>query len=305
MEKKLQTAIDKGIAYLKAQGRLLDQALLNFFYEGGSLDAVLQEMEKFRNPDGGFGHGFECDLRCPDSSALATSEALQTCWAIGLDANHPLVKGAIEFFLHTYQQDEQGWQFIPASAMDHPRAPWWQYNPDVRAYRHNPRAEILGDLWRAREYVPAPLLEELITSVLHDFQEDLEQLQMHDLYCYLRLVRTPDLRVDITDTLMKHLPGLIEKHVDTDEEAWAGYGIRPYAITQDIHDPFYPLVAEAMPRAINFVLREQSEDGSWSLTWNWGGSYPAAWKIAETEWKSRGTLGNIQLLKQLGPVVNS
>lgn len=299
MEENYQHAMTKAIDYLKAHGRPLDQALYACLFEGGKLDVVLSEMEKFRNADGGFGHGYEPDLQCPDSSALCTTEALQTCWKLGLDASHFFVQGAVEWLLDNYVSDARSWHFIPQTAMDYPRAPWWQYDSNAATYKHNPRAEILGILWRAREYVSGEILEEVTESVLADFESEFDTLQMHDLYCYLRLVRTPDLRADIHDRLMKHLPALIEKHVDSTEEAWAGYGIRPYAIAQKPDDPFYPLVADTMPQAVAYLLEEQSADGSWPLTWNWGENYPEVWPKAENEWKSRGTLENMILLKLL------
>lgn len=299
MNQKFQDSITKGTAYLLAKGRPLDQALYAYIYEGGSKEAVLAEMEKYCNPDGGFGHGYEPDLSCPDSSVLCTTEAMQTCWKLGLDAEHPLVKGAVAYFLRTYQSDAKSWRFIPESAKNYPRAPWWQFDPDASAAKHNPRPEILGILWRARAYVPADMLEELANSVLADFQTDLEAITMHDLYCYLRLVRTPELREDIKQLLMKHLPVIIKKNVKTTEAEWAEYGIRPYAITQDVRDPFYPLVEESMPKALEYLLKEQMEDGSWPLTWSWGDNFPEDWKKAEKDWKSRVTLENIQLLKHL------
>ncbi len=305
MEGNARLAIEKGAAYLRESGRSLDQALYAYHFEAGGLESVFAEMKAFQNSDGGFGHAYEPDLRCPDTSALCTTEAMQTCWSLGLGADHPYVQGAVEYFLNTYQKEAKGWHIIPASAMGYPRAPWWQFDPDPRTNRHNPRPEILGILWRARETVPARLLADLSEAVLTDFETDLETLQMHDLYCYLRLVRTPDLPENIHQRLMKHIPGLIEKHVDTTEEAWAGYGIRPYAVAYDTEDPFYPIVADAMPRAVAYLLKEQRQDGSWPLTWSWGESYPEAWKAAEKDWKSRGTLGNLLLLKHLAPVVNS
>jgi hypothetical protein len=303
MSKDLWQATEKGTAYLKDHGRAVDKALFAFEHEGGSVEAVTAELEKYQNEDGGFGHAYEPDLRCPDSSALCTTEVMQTCWKLGLDGEHSLFKGAVEYFLSTYIEEHKGWHFIPESSQNYPRAPWWEFNSDPSTNKHNPRPEILAILWRARAVVPVELLNGLISSVLADFKEDVEGLVMHDLYCYLRLVRTPDLREDIKAVLMEHIPAIITKEMKTTEEEWASYGVRPYAITQDQADPFYPLVAESMPAAFEYLLKEQLEDGSWPLTWNWGGNFPETWLEAEKEWKSRITLENLHLLKHLGPLV--
>ena len=297
MDTQTANAIKKGITYVRENGRAVERALAAYRYEDGRLEAVIAEIKAYQNPDGGFGHAYEPDLRCPDSSALCTTEALQTCWKLGLTADHPMVKAAVTYLLETYQPEAKSWHFIPPASQKYPRAPWWgQFDPDAGASKHNPRPEILGILWRASSYVPQALLEELTEAVLADFEADIDNLQMHDLYCYLRLVRTPDLRADIHDRLMKHLPTLIQKNVDTDEAAWAGYGVRPYAVVQSKQDVFYPLVADAMPRALAYLLNEQLEDGSWPLTWNWGENFPEAWPQAQYDWKSRITLENVELL---------
>jgi hypothetical protein len=55
------------------------------------------------NPDGGFGHALEPDLRTPASSALATSVAFQVLAEVGAPADHPLVLGGLAYLLASYE----------------------------------------------------------------------------------------------------------------------------------------------------------------------------------------------------------
>ncbi|MBN2983028.1 hypothetical protein [Cohnella algarum] len=62
--------------FMKRRARPLERAVYEHEFESGSESEVLKELAEFQNPDGGFGCGLEPDLRCKESSALATTRAL-------------------------------------------------------------------------------------------------------------------------------------------------------------------------------------------------------------------------------------
>lgn len=62
--------------FILQSARPLEQALYRYHFESGTKEDVLKQFETFQNSDGGFGHALEPDLRAPESSALATSVAL-------------------------------------------------------------------------------------------------------------------------------------------------------------------------------------------------------------------------------------
>lgn len=63
--------------YLEQYARKLDLYLYEYLFEGADSAPVLKELSVYQNADGGFGHALEADLRLPNSSALATTIALQ------------------------------------------------------------------------------------------------------------------------------------------------------------------------------------------------------------------------------------
>ena len=71
-------AQERARAFIDTQGRPLERSLYAYHFEDGSAEAVLAELGRFQNDDGGFGHGIEPDLQTPDSSVLGTTVALQT-----------------------------------------------------------------------------------------------------------------------------------------------------------------------------------------------------------------------------------
>lgn len=305
MDAIVTDAIAKGAAYLKQHGRQVEKSLPAYFFEQGRAEAVIGALAAYQNEDGGFGHAFEPDMRCPESSTLATTEALAWSWQINIQPDHPMVRKAVQYLVQTCRPEEKSWLFIPQESQESPHAPWWQFNADAATTKHNPRPQILGILWRARDYVPAGLVEELSAVVLKDFMADLPGLGMHDLFNYLRLYRTPDLPMAVQEPLAENLPAIVRAVVSMEEEAWSGYAMRPYGLLENLDDEFLPLVAAALPASLLYLVKEQEEDGSWPLTWNWGDTYPEIWPVAQKEWKSVVTLDNIRFLQSLGAVVSS
>ena len=305
MDTIVTNAIVRGADYLKQHGRQVEQSLYAYFFEKGSAEAVIEAFAAYQNEDGGFGHAFEPDMRCPASSALATTEVLAWIWQINIQPDHPMVKQAVQYLVQIYQPDAKSWLFIPKESQAYPHAPWWQFNPDANTTKHNPRPQILGIFLRAKDQVPSALLAELQEDVVAAFLNHVPDMQMHDVFNYLRLYRTPGLPEEVREPLVQNLPTIIRSVVSVEEEAWSGYALRPYGVLEDLQDEFLPIVAAALPASLLYLVKEQEEDGSWPLTWNWGDTYPEIWPIAEKEWRSVVTLDNMRYLQSLGAVVSS
>lgn len=69
--------------WMKGNARPLDLARWRFHFEGGSQQAVLDELAAFQNPDGGFGNGLEADCWNPDSSPMQTWAATEILKEVG------------------------------------------------------------------------------------------------------------------------------------------------------------------------------------------------------------------------------
>ena len=305
MSPTIESVFENGKQFIRRHGRPLEKALLGYEVENNPREAVIDALEAYQNADGGFGKSFEPDLRYPGSSALCTTEALSVATKIGLDAGHPLVARAIHYLVDTYHPDSKCWDFVPKEVEAFPRAPWWNFNPDARAARHNPRPEILGYLLQAGRSVPEALLKEVSEDVEVVFLAEVDSLGMHDLFCYLRLSHWEGLPETLNRALSEKLPNVIRRVTALEPEKWAGYTARPYQVVENLQDPLLPLVKDAMPAALEYLMKEQSEDGGWPLTWNWGDNFPDVWPQAELDWRSRVTFDNLRTLKNYMPMVSS
>ncbi len=159
----------KAKEYIFTAGRQLEQALYRYYFEDGSAEGVFTALTAFQNSGGGFGRALEPDLRAPESSALATSHALEILRDLGASADHPLVKNAIGYLLKTYDREKGVWRIIPKTTDSNPHAPWWSQERLEETFDHflaNPRPELVGYLFTYESLVPENFKEPLLDEVL-------------------------------------------------------------------------------------------------------------------------------------------
>lgn len=293
-----------GRSFLLAQGRPLEQAVYLFAFEAGSVDAVYEALAAYQNADGGFGKGLEPDLQTPDSSALATSVALQTLRHVHADARNPLVQGAISWLLQTFDHEHDCWQFIPDTANNAPHAPWWTADEDHPAlfgnYLINPRIELLGYLHDYPELVPADFLAPLTERALAHIDASAGKMNMHDLLAAKRFVGSQNLPEGACDRVANAMIASFPKVVASSAEEWNNYGLAPTAIAQHPHSLFAEVLAQSIQHNLDYLIDQQQDDGAWHPMWTWGDLYPAQWQAAQHQWQSAITLESLLVLRDWG-----
>lgn len=115
--------IDKARDFVYRNGTLFERALFAFLFDEGSSEHVQQIILCYKNPDNGFGHGFEHDLSAPHSNPLALEYLLSTLKYTGLPIGNVL-DGASEWV--EGQMGKNGFLKNPPEIRDYPLAPWWQ-----------------------------------------------------------------------------------------------------------------------------------------------------------------------------------
>lgn len=293
-------AQDKIAAFLTSpQVRPLEAVLYRYHFAGGSSTDVLTALTPFQNADGGFGHGMEPDVRLADSSAIATSVAFQRLHEIGAGGNHPLVANGCRYLRETYIPATANWEIIPSNVDDAPHAPWWVYGEELSHSPVNPRAEILGYLYDYPGHFPAEMRQQATDSIVGYLLDDANELEMHDLYCAIRLSETESLPADIKTPLIERLKRAAEKSVTRDPAGWRGYGLQPLGVVSKPESPFAPLFPDEIELNLDFMIDQLDEAGYWRPNWNWGHS-PDAWAQAEREWRGVLTLNNLLTLRNFG-----
>lgn len=110
--------------FVFTHGRLLERRRVGLLLHGGGVDGALVALGAYRNPDGGFGHGLEPDVRSPLSEPLSTLSALDllASWEL---SDHPWVRKALEWTASMAAVDGSV-PFITRESLEWPHAPWVQ-----------------------------------------------------------------------------------------------------------------------------------------------------------------------------------
>ena len=294
--------------FLLSQARLLEKALFLFEFEGGTVDEVLTELEKFQNPDGGFGTALEPDVRTPTSSALCTELGLRYLAERNVPVEHPMVRDAIKYLLETFETNTQVWRVIPMDANDYPHAPWWHDEDGslVRGfdeYRVIPKAGILASLYHYAELVPTDWLAMITERTISDI-ENLKKERFGEggdtLVYALRLADAPGLAAHYRSRLEPFLMEVADAVVARDPDDWSSYSAPPLKLAPTPLSLLADLLADDLRVHLDYLIDQQKMDGTWEPTWNWGEFYPAVWVQTKEEWRGILTLDMLISLRAFG-----
>ncbi len=300
--KKLSKAnLGKAREFIMTQGRPLEQAVYRFRFENGSADAVRAALEKFQNPDGGFGKALEPDMRAPESSVLATIRALQALSALKTPASDPMVRQAMAYLASTFNETTGVWRIIPPTAAPHPHAPWWNQEQLDQAFGDFlifPRAEVLAYLFMF-DPPSFPLGRRLtvLKDLLDKFEKSDNPSAAGAVESCARLYETVQVPAEDKDRLYQKLVLFIPRAVEHDAEKWKQYCMKPTWLIRTPESPFLHLIAASVERNLDHEIDNQAADGSWTPNWTWYGAYPETWPIAEKEWRSILTMQTLETLQ--------
>jgi len=293
-------AFETSRRFVETTARPLEVGRFYYHFEGASDESVLAALGEYQNTDGGFGHALEPDLRANESSALCTSIAFQILRSTQARPAEVFLSTSIAYFLETLDREQGHWRIIPQSAGRTPHAPWWNQTDreDVfDSFSLNPSAEILGYLYDCQRYVASDIIS-LVSDRVISYLSGLEKIEMHELLCCLRLLRTETLPKDTRDQIRRKLTYLIDGTVACDPTHWEGYSLRPLQVVNDPGSLFMAGLEEAVAANLEYEISSQNEDGSWPLSWSWGNTFPDAWEEARREWSGIITIEKLLLLKR-------
>jgi hypothetical protein len=280
--------------FIAGHARLLDRRRFELLFGGGDADPVLAALRAYRNPDGGYGHGLEPDLRASESQPAAAfhafevladlapvtaPEAVELCdW---LDSV-ALPDGGLPFALPI--EDPSG--CAPFWARAEPRAFSLQITTLVAAHAHRVAAHdpaVAGHPWLARATArclaaidaleAAPAAYELAFGVRF-----LDAVYDHEAAAPGLLAR-----------LGEHVPrdGRLRVTGGLADEA-----LRPVDLAPEPGRPARTLLDEAAVAAdLERLAAEQDDDGGWSVDFR---SYSPA---AALEWGGYATVRALSILR--------
>lgn len=283
------------IKYVLENARPLDLAVYNYFFENESNQAVIDELSKFQNADGGFGHTLEPDFFNPNSSPIATNDAIITLSRVNaLDRASDIVKGIVKYLEShdSFNEDKKRWLFAIDSNKNYPHAIWWEKKGDGIS-KFNPSISLAAFMvcYGNRN----SLYEEIIKEGF-DFLKNDEEISGDDVNCYLlsyELLTANSINdiVDL-DTFKDLLCKAVENCICKDISK---YGVEYVPMPSVIFTGRY--MEFITPEIIPLIFAEkdilgklQMEDGGFDITWKWYTPYPDEYEQARAWWRPRITI---------------
>jgi hypothetical protein len=117
--------------FIKETARPLERALFAFYFTHGNPDAVMAELAKFQNNDGGFASCLESDTRWCGSSPLGAMKALRILTDSDAPASDPRVQAVIRYLLASFDGKQGMWHALSQEANSAPHAAWWEVRQDT------------------------------------------------------------------------------------------------------------------------------------------------------------------------------
>ncbi len=294
--------------FLSTEARPLEWALFEYRFEGAAGERVIAELASYQNADGGFGRALEPDVRTPSSSALATGIALARLAEVQSSPHHQMEVDAVRYLRSTFIEETQVWRVIPTDANDYPHAPWWHDEDGSLARTFDdfliiPRAQLVGLLHTYSALVPAPWLDDLTEATVtgvETLHEDALAGGGDGLRYALDLAETDSLSSLFRERLLAWLSDLALRVVCTDPDEWGGYCATPLKLAPARESALARVLWDDLQTYLDYVIAQQTAEGTWEPTWTWGGLYPEVWTEAEREWRGYLTLETLTSLRSFG-----
>ena len=251
--------IDTAERFVLSNARLLDRHRLAVLLHGAPVAAVLDALRAYGNPDGGFGHALEPDIRAPGSEPAATLHALQVLAGVGA-LGDPMVPAAAAW-IATIAEPDGGVPFMLPAADAHPHAPFLSPSSGGSFLTF----ALAGVLWEAGS--EEPWLERA-TEWCWAGLERPDELHAYGVKCALAFLDGVPDEARAKAALERLRPrleadGSIPVSGGTENERLTALTLseRPGARSRAL------FTAEQIEADLDRLERSQQEDGGWAFDW--------------------------------------
>ncbi len=291
--------VNKAKKFIIEHARPMELAEYRCIFEGGSKQAVVEELRKFQNPDGGFGNALEPDNWNPNSSPITTNDAIiKLCHTGALREAGEVTEGIARWLGSGdgFDSEQKRWRFAIKSNCEHPHAIWWEPGDDGKE-SWNPTVSLAafmvcvdgGEQWKelAREaFLWLESVDEIGSDEVKCFILAHELLELYGV--------TDVTERDRSREAVKRAVGLaLCREV---EKYGVEYVAGPSAFFGG--DEYFPEgIDELIEAELGAIDKLQMEDGGFDITWQWYTPYEEEFRQARDWWRPRVTMEKLGFYK--------
>lgn len=280
-------SIDAAENFLWLNARLLERRRFDHLFREGDPRRVVDALRPYQNPDGGFGHGLEPDLRGPESQPVPVDVALFVLHEAG-QADSDILAGILDWLTEISGPDG-GVPFVLPSVTAYPRGPWWQPSPGNPSAL-NPTAALVASLYRFG--VHHPWLD-AATQFCWDQIDALTETSPYEMRALLAfLEEAPDR--ERADTAWQRVAPMMLPHIAMEPGAQGDvhppleFAPRPESLARRLFS------AELIDRHLDALEAAQQPDGGW------GFGFESWTPITTPEWRGWVTVESLVTLRDNG-----
>jgi hypothetical protein len=281
-------------SFMAGHARVLDRRRFELLFEGGDADPVLAALAAYRNPDGGYGHGLEPDLRAPESQPAAALHAFE----VFADIAPVPTREAVELcdWLDTVALPDGGLPFALPIEDATGCAPFWA-DADPQAFSLQITSIVAAHANRVAAHDPAVAAHPWLARATSRCLAAIDALETapaaYELAFAVRLLDAAHDRDGAAPGLLARLGEYVPDDGRLrvvggrpDETLW------PLDLAPEPGRPARTILDEAVVKAdLERVAGEQEEDGGWSVDFQ---SFSPA---AALEWRGYATVRALTILR--------
>ena len=282
--------LERAADFLWRNARLLERALFAHRFLDGPAERVRDAVCAYRNPDGGFGHALESDIRAPTSQPLHVEVALRALQTADV-RDAALAQGACAFLAAVAEEDGRVPIALP-SMLDYPRAAHWAAL-DPPSDSPNPTAAIVGLL--LYQGIDHPWLDRATAWCWRRLERPIDEA--HAIRAALTFLQFAPDRERAEALALRIAGGAHAVRYFKAAPGWGSYGVTPLQLTPAPDAVGRAAFPDALLAAhLDDLAAGQAEDGGWPIAWTPPGPGAAA------EWRGVWTLEALRLLRAYGRI---
>lgn len=301
MKKMTNENFIKARDFIFAHADDITRAWFRYNFEDGNSEAFIEVLKKHQHENGGFGGLlYEFDYQGP--CLKCTEHAFRYIFYLkekpSLD--NPIIQRMMKYVLERYRPDFGRWgELLEPEVNDGMHVAWWTY-PDcnmtpkadagerIKYYDPNGDAAIAAFVALYCELVPKELYEDIIrypvehiiryydqnsplfgkSARLDHGNNDIES--PYNLKCYQQFIKClPD--KELADRLTAIVNQNPTACMQLDYSTWENdYVELPCDVVETPDSIIYPAVKQFVDDSLDYLIKQQNEDGAWHLAWSFG-----------------------------------